>query len=95
MPVLDPSRHARMRGLVRIDALGLAACIALVGFMAWLAKNGTPLGEVAWMTVGGLINHFAAGLLTAHNYEFGSSAGSQAKDIRARLDAPEPEEPPK
>lgn len=93
MDARDPARIARQRSLIRISAIGLYASVALVAFLAWLTSKGTAIPEVAWLTVGGMITLFGNLLMTAFNFEFGSSAGSQAKD--ARLPAAQNPEIPK
>lgn len=93
MDLRDPARPARMRTLIRIAALGLYASVALIAYLAWLSKTGTQLGEAVWLAVGGLTQTFGGCLITAYNFEFGSSAGSQAKDVRLPP-ASDPENPP-
>ena len=67
--------------LIGLNAFGLAACVWVLVTLA-LARvlDGTTLPEIVWVTLGMLINHFGSGLQTASNYDFGSSAGSSAKN---------------
>jgi hypothetical protein len=66
--------------LIGFNAIGLAACVCALVLLARLAAAGTTQPEIVWVTLGILINHFGAGLQTASNYDFGSSAGSSAKN---------------
>ena len=67
--------------LIGIYAVGLFASVAtLVALALARAIDGTPQPEIVWVTLGGLIVQFGNGLQTASNYEFGSSAGSAAKN---------------
>jgi hypothetical protein len=80
--------------LIALDAVGLAVCVGALVYLAWLQRGGADIPNIAWVTLGGLITHFGNGLLTAHNYDFGSSAGSRAKDLRSTAADPEPAKEP-
>jgi hypothetical protein len=78
---MNDQSNLRKLLLIALNAFGLAACVWAVVTLALVkARDGTTLPEIVWVTLGMLINHFGSGLQTASNYDFGSSAGSSAKN---------------
>lgn len=75
---LRETGHANSRAnwMIAGDVLGLVLCL---GALAYLATSGVKVPEVVWATLGGLVTHFGLCLRDAHNFEFGSSAGSREK----------------
>lgn len=68
------------------DVLGMLACLAAMVYCTWLGVQGaTGEGDVSpiIMAINGplgmLTQQFANGLRDAHNFEFGSSRGSEVK----------------
>jgi hypothetical protein len=62
--------------MVGLDVLGIIACLLVLVFF----RTNLP-GEVVGL-LSGIVGIFGAGLRDAHQFEFGSSRGSQLKDLR-------------
>jgi len=73
--------NRRADWMVAFDALGLVACLVVLGFF----RKDIP-GEVVALlsTIAGI---FGLCLRDAHQFEFGSSRGSREKDERAAVSA--------
>ena len=72
----------RADAMVILDVAGLIAALAMTGFLVYLEYSNVDFDvpDIAWVTLGGLITHFANGLRDVHVFEFGSSRGSKDKD---------------
>jgi len=75
---LREAGHANSRAnwMIAGDVAGLIACLAA---MAYLAQTGQKYPEIVWVTLSGFATTFGLCLRDAHNFEFGSSAGSREK----------------
>lgn len=83
---LDGGRNKRADLMIMGDVLGMLSCLAAMVYVTWLGVQGaagnndvSPIIMAINGPLGMLTQQFASGLRDAHNFEFGSSRGSEQK----------------
>jgi hypothetical protein len=79
--------NSRANWMIAGDILGLLSCLCAMLYLTWLGigaggGGANPIIMAANGPLGMLTQQFANGLRDAHQFEFGSSRGSKAKDNR-------------